>query len=309
MKKILSLAKEFILIPALFSILLTLISLSLLEKVYTSQSKLIPLDKNSNSVGGGSQAVQGLLGFNLSNLSPSGLSSANYFHLILKSNTTIEKLMYMKVDEDEILIENFLNKNFEKITPLDLENAVLKFKTKNIFLDRDRISSLVTLYVNYSEPLIAQKIAQFLINETIERQRKANEEFSANRKDYLNQRIHETTQELQKSEEKLIKFRTSNKNLDSVYLIIELEKMERERRLIEGVIASLSEELEKIKINEITDNNEIQILDPPSFPQSKSSPRGSIIALFSFIILFTAKLLWRISQNEIRQFLKNIENN
>ena len=86
--------------------------------------------------------------------------------------------------------------------------------------------------------------------------------------------------------------------------MIELEKMERERRLIENIITGLSEELEKIKINEVTDNNEIQILDKPSIPQSKSSPRGSIIALFCFILLFSAKLLSTLYKNELRQFLK-----
>lgn len=307
--KIVLIAKEFILKPVLASILLAIFCLIVLEKEYTSKSKLIPIDKNGNPSQSSSQAVQGLLGFNLSNQSMNSLSSANYFHLILKSDTTIEKLMFIKVNENETLIENFLDKKFEKITPLDIENAVTKFKTDNIALDKDRISNLITLNVSYSDPLIAQEISLFLINETIERQRKANEDFSSNRKQYLRQRIQETTLELQNVEEKLIKFRTSNTNLNSVYLMIELEKMERERRLIENIITGLSEELEKIKINEITDNNEIQILDTPSFPQSKSSPRGSVIALFCFIILFTVKLFSTLYKNELRQFLKNIEIN
>ena len=307
--KIVLIAKEFILKPVLASILLAIFCLIVLEKEYTSKSKLIPIDKNGNPSQSSSQAVQGLLGFNLSNQSMSSLSSANYFHLILKSDTTIEKLMFIKVNDNETLIENFLDEKFEKITPLDIENAVTKFKTNNIALDKDRISNLITLNVSYSDPLIAQKISLFLINETIDRQRKANEDFSSNRKQYLKQRIKETTIELQKVEEKLIEFRTSNKNLNSVYLMIESEKMERERRLIENIINGLSEELEKIKINEITDNNEIQILDTPSFPQSKSSPRGSIIALFCFIILFTVKLFSTLYKNELRQFLKNIEIN
>lgn len=307
--KIVSIIKEFILKPALASILLALFCIIVLEKEYTSKSKLIPIDKNGTPSQANSQAVQGLLGFNFSNQSMSSLSSANYFHLILKSDTIIEKLMFIKVNDNETMIENFLNKKFEKITPRDIENAVIEFKNNNISLDKDRISNLITLNVSYSDPLIAQKISFFLINETIDRQRKANEDFSSNRKQYLKQRIKETSIELQKVEEKLIEFRTSNKNLNSVYLLIEVEKMERERRLIENIINGLSEELEKIKINEITDNNEIQILDTPSIPQSKSSPRGSIIALFCFIILFTIKLLSTLYKNELRQFLKNIEIN
>ena len=211
--KIVLITKEFILKPALASILLALFCLIVLEKEYTSKSKLIPIDKNGNPSQASSQAVQGLLGFNFSNQSMSSLSSANYFHLILKSDTTIEKLMFIKVNDNETMIENFLNKKFEKITPLDIENAVIEFKTNNISLDKDRISNLITLNVSYSDPLIAQKISLFLINETIDRQRKANEDFSSNRKQYLKQRIKETTIELQKVEEKLIEWLEKNNNI------------------------------------------------------------------------------------------------
>lgn len=307
--KILQIFKEFVLKPALISIILAVFSLLILEKEYTSTSKMIPINKNGISSQSNSMAVQGLLGFNFSNQSSSSLSSANYFHLILKSNSTIEKLMTMKINDNQLFVENFLDKNYEEISSIDLENAINKFKLNNISLNKDRISNLITLNVNYSDPTIAQKISLFLIDETIQRQRSSNSEFSFNRKQYLNQRINETTIQLQKAEERLIQFRTSNTNLNSVYLTIELEKLGRERRLIENIITGLIEELEKLKINEVTDNNEIQILDPPSLPQSKSSPRGSIISIFSFIFLFISNLLWSIYRNEIKIFLKNIELN
>lgn len=305
--KLILIFKEFIVKPAIISVILAFFSLLILEKEYTSKSKLIPINKSGVSTQSSSMAVQGLLGFDLSSQSSSSLSSANYFHLILKSDSTIEKLLSSKVSDNETLIENFLNKPFDKITLLDIENAIIDFKNNNISLEKDRISNLITLYVNYSDPLTAQKISQFLIDETISRQRIANQEFSSNRKQYLVQRIDETTKQLQDAEERLIKFRTSNNNLNSVYLVIEVEKLERERRLIENIITGLYEELEKIKINEVTDNNEIQILDPPSLPQSKSSPRGSIIAVFCFIFLFSSQFLFTFYKSEIRQFLKNIE--
>jgi len=305
--KLILIFKEFVVKPAIISVILAFFSLLILEKEYTSKSKLIPIDKSGVSAQSSSMAVQGLLGFDLSSQSTSSLSSANYFHLILKSDSTIKKLLSSKVSDSETLIENFLNKPFDKITPLDIENAIIDFKNNNISLEKDRISNLITLYVNYSDPLTAQKISQFLIDETISRQRIANQEFSSNRKQYLVQRIDETTKQLQGAEERLIKFRTSNNNLNSVYLVIEVEKLERERRLIENIITGLYEELEKIKINEVTDNNEIQILDPPSLPQSKSSPRGSIIAVFCFIFLFSSQFLFTFYKSELRQFLKNIE--
>lgn len=305
--KLILIFKEFIVKPAIISVILAFFSLLILEKEYTSKSKLIPINKSGVSAQSSSMAVQGLLGFDLSSQSTSSLSSANYFHLILKSDSTIEKLLSSNVSDNETLIENFLNKPFDKITLLDIENAIIDFKNNNISLEKDRISNLITLYVNYSDPLTAQKISQFLIDETISRQRIANQEFSSNRKQYLVQRIDETTKQLQDAEERLIKFRTSNNNLNSVYLVIEVEKLERERRLIENIITGLYEELEKIKINEVTDNNEIQILDPPSLPQSKSSPRGSIIAVFCFIFLFSSQFLFTFYKSELRQFLKNIE--
>lgn len=305
--KLILIFKEFIVKPAIISVILAFFSLLILEKEYTSKSKLIPINKSGVSAQSSSMAVQGLLGFDLSSQSTSSLSSANYFHLILKSDSTIKKLLSSKVSDNETLIENFLNKPFDKITLLDIENAIIDFKNNNISLEKDRISNLITLYVNYSDPLTAQKISQFLIDETISRQRIATQEFSSNRKQYLVQRIDETTKQLQDAEERLIKFRTSNNNLSSVYLVIEVEKLERERRLIENIITGLYEELEKIKINEVTDNNEIQILDPPSLPQSKSSPRGSIIAVFCFIFLFSSQFLFTFYKSELRQFLKNIE--
>ena len=292
--------KKFFLIPIFFSVIITFLCIFLVEKKYTSKAKIIPINQ-SNVVSSGNATVQG---------SVNNLSSSTYFHLILKSDSVIKKLMMMNSGEDynnKLLIEHYLKKDISNISNQEIDDTVITFKNKYIRLDKDRISNLISLNVIYRNPLIAQKIAQFLINETIEIQRKSNKEYSDNRKNYLNQRMVAVRKDLNFSEQKLIDFKSSNSNIVSEYLKIEYEKLQREKRLLEQILMTLMEELERTKIKENTDNNEIQILDHPSLATSKSSPRGSIILLFSFSIIFLLQFILSLYKNELIELLKSIE--
>ena len=301
--------KKFFLIPIFFSVIITFLCIFLVEKKYTSTAKIIPINQ-SNIVSSGNTTVQGLLGINMGDGGVNNLSSSTYFHLILKSDSVIKKLMMMNLGENhnnKLLIEHYLKKDISNISNQQIDDAVNDFKNKYIHLDKDRISNLISLNIIYRDPLIAQEVAQFLINETIEIQRKSNKEYSDNRKNYLNQRIVSVRKDLNFSEQKLIDFKSSNNNIVSEYLKIEYERLQREKRLLEQILMTLMEELERTKIKENTDNNEIQILDHPSLATSKSSPRGSIILLFSFSIIFLLQFILSLYKNELIELLKSIE--
>ena len=67
------------------------------------------------------------------------------------------------------------------------------------------------------------------------------------------------------------------------------------------------QELEKIKIEENSDNNEIQILDYPSLPSSKSSPSLSFIFLSAFLLSFTLLIILHIYRKETIKFIESFE--
>ena len=301
--------KNFLVIPIIIAIIVTALSSLLIQKQYESVSKLIPVG-NSESSAGQASAVSGLLGINLSNESSNNLSSASYFHLLLKSKSVLNELMMMNLGEEyqsQLLIEYHTNKKISNISDSRIDDAIAFFKTNSISVSKDRISSLITVSAIYKDPLVAQKINQFIIQESIQLQRKFNIEYSSNRADYLKKRTNEIEKSLTKIENRMISFLAKNVSLSSKYLEIQYSKIEREVDLLEGVLLTLMQESEKIKIQENTDNNEIQILDNSSFPTSKSSPRLSFILISVFLLTFVSQVFIYLYQDELIKIIKSFE--
>ena len=301
--------KNFLVIPIIIAIIVTVLSSLLIQKQYESVSKLIPIG-NSESSAGQASAVSGLLGINLSSESSNNLSSASYFHLLLKSKSVLSELMMMNLGEEyqsQLLIEYHTNKTISNISDSSIDDAIAFFKTNSISVSKDRISSLITVSTIYKDPLVAQKINQFIIQESIQLQRKFNIEYSSNRADYLKKRTNEIEKSLTKIETRMISFLAKNVSLSSKYLEIQYSKLVREVDLLEGVLLTLMQESEKIKIQENTDNNEIQILDNSSFPTSKSSPRLSFILISVFLLTCVSQVFIYLYQDELIKIIKSFE--
>lgn len=301
--------KNFLVIPIIIAIIVTALSSLLIQKQYESVSKLIPIG-NSESSAGQASAVTGLLGINLSSESSNNLSSASYFHLLLKSKSVLNELMMMNLGEEyqsQLLIEYHTNKTISNISDSSIDDAIVFFKTNSISVSKDRISSLITVSTIYKDPLVAQKINQFIIQESIQLQRKFNIEYSSNRADYLKKRTNEIEKSLTKIETRMISFLAKNVSLSSKYLEIQYSKLVREVDLLEGVLLTLMQESEKIKIQENTDNNEIQILDNSSFPTSKSSPRLSFILISVFLLTCVSQVFIYLYQDELIKIIKSFE--
>ena len=67
------------------------------------------------------------------------------------------------------------------------------------------------------------------------------------------------------------------------------------------------QELEKVKIEENSDNNEIQILDQPSLPSLKYSPSLSFIFLSTFLLSFALLMILHIYRKEIIKLIESFE--
>jgi len=302
------LVKNFILLPFLLSVIITLLSSFIITKKYQSVSKLIPI--GSSETMSQATAVGGILGFNLDSGVSENLSSASYFHLILKSNSVLSKLMLLNLGdnfENKLLIEYDTGKSMSNIKQNLIDNTIAKFKAKHINVSKDRISNLITITSVYENPHISKMINEFIITESINIQRLSNNDYTKNRKDYLIKRIDEVKVDLNVSEQDMILFLRTNKEISSKALEVQYDKINREIIIYNGLLTTLMQELEKIKIEENSDNNEIQILDYPSLPSSKSSPSLSFIFLSAFLLSFTLLIILHIYRKETIKFIESFE--
>lgn len=302
------LVKNFILIPFLLSLFIAFLGSVILTKKYESVSKLIPIGSSEKM--SQASAVGGILGFNLDSGVAENLSSASYFHLILKSNSVLSKLMLINLGDNfdnKLLIEYDTGKSIDNIEQNLIDSTIAKFKGKHISVSKDRISNLITISSVYEDPRIAKMINEFIINESINIQRLSNNDYTKNRKDYLFKRINEVKVDLNVSEQDMISFLRTNKEISSKALEVKYDKINREIVIFNGLLTTLMQELEKTKIEENSDNNEIQILDQPSLPSSKSSPSLSFIFLSTFMLSFALLIILHIYRKETIKLIESFE--
>jgi len=277
-------SKILFIIPMLFCTLMIVYVSFFVDPIYTSTSKIM-----SSSSGGGLSQAAGL---------------AAQFGIPLSTGKTETKWVYPEIIKSRTLARLVLKRNFnteesEKKTLMQILTSTnsksrMKFETleilavnkflKMINISEDKKTSILTLSINASEPILAARINKAVIEELDTHQRKYNKAKTSDAKKFILERIIDIEKELIAAEEDLKTFMDRNRRIEnSPALQLEQQRLEREVTVLIGVFTTLKQQLETTKIEEVKDSDYVIILDPPEIPMQRSKPnkkRMVLLALF-----------------------------
>jgi len=89
-------------------------------------------------------------------------------------------------------------------------------------------------------------------------------------------------------------------------LQLEYVRKEREVKYHEALFDMLSRQYEAARLDEARDAPVLQVLDPASYPDTKSSPKRSLIMLGGLVFGFLASSIWVLIRDHVRAFRASI---
>ena len=187
---------------------------------------------------------------------------------------------------------------------LTLKALWSNFLQKMININEDKLTSVLTLSVDAFEPKLSSQINEVFLEELDLQQKKFNKAKTNRTKIFIKDRILDSEKELNAAEENLRDFMDSNRGIErSPALQLEKQRLNREVSVLAGVLISLKQQLETVKIQEVKESDYVLIVDPPVPPLSKSKPNKKFIVIIS---VFTGILIG-IFYAFINEYFQNVE--
>ena len=211
------------------------------------------------------------------------------------------------------IINNGSKGNVSEIYEL---NAINIFKSEILFFNKDIGSSVSTITLSIYEPLLAKQLADTVLKELEMLNRNFKSKSIREKTSFIEERISNVTNDLEKSEKKLKEFNERNRQISSPSLQLEQDRLEREAEVQTGIYMTLKQQLELAKIEGVQEASIVQILDRPQIPISPSNKNLKISILFSLIIGlglgiilgFVRSYIYNNSDIDERRKLKRVKN-
>ena len=260
-----------------------------------AKTTILPADaKGSSPLMGLAGASAQLMGFNL----PTGGDISLLYEPIVRSRRVITNVLRSSFNsakyEEKAPLLDIMEINAESIEER-LDIGYRRFIEEILKVDFDRKNRITTLYVETTEPQLSADIAHSLVGEIDKYGRESAIGKAKENKVFIEERLAETLNLLEKAEGDLKVFRETNKRIEnSPELQLKQGRLVREVRVQEEVYLTLKKELEIVKIEEVKSLPIIRILDEAVAPIEKSKPRRTlimVIAMFSALLLGVAVVL------------------
>lgn len=142
----------------------------------------------------------------------------------------------------------------------------------------------ITLTANMPEPVAAAQLAQAAFDILQKYVTKFKIEKVQSDLDFVQERYDEAKRNFDEVQARRAKLRDANMNTTRYSALAELEKLDAEYALRQGVYNSLAQRVEQAKINVKETTPVLTIINPVTIPRQKSKPRRAMI-LFAFTFL------------------------
>ena len=299
--------KIIVLIPMIFCVITTFNVLFFVEPVYESTSKII---SSTGVTSNQSQAVGLAAQFGLSINTGGGSEPERVYAEILKSRTLARVMLKRKFNTKKYGSQKTLMQILTNPKDQDSENSgkneslAIKAFIEMINISQDLKTGVYSLKISTFEPELASQVNTVLLEEFDKNQRKFKKDKSSETRQFIEERINDTKEELEFAEESLKNFTDRNRRIqNSPSLLLEQQRLSREVSVLTGVFTTLKQQLETAKIEEVKDSNPIIILDPPEIPLIRSKPKRKLAVIISGLIglgfgIFIAFIKNYISNND-----------
>jgi len=304
-----------ILILVLLFILLTIIYINKnYVPEYTSSSKIFIPTENSNA----SQLHNIVNKF--------GLGSDVYGDQDISSSMLYPEIVASRTFSEKMLKRVFYSEEYDKELPLiailtygvdtprvNVDTLVMKMSgVISGFVKFENPMPFLLLDVTTEEPQLSKELAEAILEELDQLQRRFKSQATIEKREYINQQIELAKNELERLEEKLKRFRETNRKIESSpSLMLEEARINRDVEIQQGIFLTLKQQLELAKIEEIQKSSFVQILDSPSYPLKVSNPKkistyilGGIAGLFlALCIVFIVEYFGNTDSEESKKLV------
>lgn len=170
----------------------------------------------------------------------------------------------------------------ETLTSEEASCVGLLSQMLTITLDDKR--GYITLTANMPEPVAAAQLAQAAFDILQKYITKFKIEKVQSDLDFVQERYDEAKRNFEEVQARRAKLRDANMNTTRYSALAELEKLDAEYALRQGVYNSLAQRVEQAKINVKETTPVLTVINPVTVPRQKSKPRRAMI-LFAFTFL------------------------
>ena len=280
--------KYVLIIPILIALISAIYVSYFVSPIFNSYATILPVggDKSDQLAGFANR-----LGLGSNSKVISDFSSSSLYPDFIKSKYIAEKMLKtrfvtLKSDTSLPLLKILTNRNLENDGSIS-EASMFYGRTKLnklVKVSLSRKTPIVNIFVNAGEPILARDIALAFVDQLDEIQNKFKLDKIKEKRIFIENRIKEIKVDLIFKEETLRAFREKNRNINSSpALLLEEERLGRESAVLTQLYITLKNEFERIQIEEVEQNRMFVVLDSPSIPLKRSSPRRKDFILFALI--------------------------
>lgn len=281
----------------------------LLPNYYKSTAVLLP--ETDKSKLGALTALSGLA--SLAGVNVGEMSLEQLYPTIIKSEAVLKEVIYHKYQTKEFnkpvnLIEYW---EIEEGTALRDYEVALKRMRDELDVSLDRKTNVLEVSLLMKEPQLAADVLNKLVSELDRFIRTKRTTNASEQRKWIEARLVEVKQDLEKAENKLKEFREKNRQItSSPQLMLEQERLAREVQINSTLYVELKKQYELAKIEEIKNVPIINVLDAARPAAKKELPRRSTIVLTTlFLSLFGIVVFVLINERYgpvVKQMLSNV---
>ena len=164
------------------------------------------------------------------------------------------------------------------------EASCVSLLSKAVVITLDDKKGYITITANMPEPVAAAQLAQAAFDILQKYITKFKIEKVQSDLDFVQERYDEAKRNFEEVQARRAKLRDANMNTTRYSALAELERLDAEYALRQGVYNSLAQRVEQAKINVKETTPVLTVINPVTVPRQKSKPRRAMI-LFAFTFL------------------------
>ncbi len=287
------------------TVLAVIISL-LLPEYFKSTAVLLPETEKSKLAGlGGLSDLAALAGVNVGGEG----SLAKLYPTIIKSEAVLTNVIYTKYKTEKFKEPVNLIQYWEIAgkTPEWSYEVALKSLGEALQVGLDNKTSVVTISMETREPQLSADIINGVTSELDKFIRTKRTTKATEQRKWIEDRLDEVKQDLQRSENALKEFREKNRRvLDSPQLLLEQERLIREITINATLYTELKKQYEIVKIEEIKNIPIISVMDEARPAAKKERPKRAMIVLTSLFLSLIGGLVYVLVEHRYNDRIANI---
>ena len=262
---------------------------------YKTTMTILPIksEKNGGNIGG----FASQFGINI-NQSSNNLSSTALIPDLIKSKSLLKGLLKRDIQFSEASKKVSLMEHYFGLKDSShFNNDFYTFKgiskiNQKIAVAKRKANDLIDITVSFSDPKAAVDICIGIFEELDKIQKQINLSRTKEKISYISERLSTVKGDLKITEEALKDFRENNRNIaNSPSLTLAENRLVREVASISAIYNTLKSQYEISRVEELGSTKLIQIIDSPSEPIYRSSPRKRRSVILASLLGFSLSII------------------